>query len=296
MSNGNVTNGFKDKLKKLGTSRLKPLFVLLLVLTAGLLAFVVGNKAGFKPAHLINAISFGNFFQSYREVFSQIGNKMEAISVADRENESLTLENANLRNKLEKLQFECNTEKAEKFTKNFESKFDQQTGSKVGRTLTTIQYKMPTHLMPTQLYTLAVSYFKAREDEKSAVIMSYLTDPENDQEIFRTPQNHLMTAVAWYRLENFELADFYLDKVVKTAESPENVQYIAQSRLWKAIVAKRLKQPAKSQFWLRELVDYHPFSTEASWINTWGHTAKKNEAKKSGQPFKEEQREPASEE
>jgi hypothetical protein len=295
MSTEKITTGFKSKFKRLQSSRLKPLFYVFFFITAGLLVYVGGKKAGFKPDTFIKAVTFADLFKSYREAFSQIGTKMEAISVADRENERLTLENANLRNKLEKLQFECNTEKAEKFTKNFESKFDAQTGSKVGRTLNTIQYKMPTHLMPSQLYTLAVSYFKAREDEKAAVIMSYLTDPENDQEVFRTPQNHLMTAVAWYRLENFELADFYLDRVVKTPESSENVQYIAQSRLWKAIVAKRLKNHSKSQFWLRELVDYHPFSTEASWINTWSHSAKK-EANKSETQIKEEKREPASEE
>ncbi len=295
---------FTEKLQVLKTGKFKHVFRVLSVLTLALLLFVLGSKMGFKPTQFLKPTHeghasqnsfFGHLWSSYTEVFSQMGTKMEAISVADKENERLQLENANLRNKLESLQFECNTEKAEKFTQTFESKFDQQTGSKVGRTLATINYKMPTHLMPSQLYTLAVSYFKAREDEKAAVILSYLTDPENDHEVYRTPQNHLMTGVAWYRLENFELADFYLDKVVKTPETSENVQHIAQSRLWKAIVAKRLKKHSQSQFWLRELVDYHPFSTEASWINTWGHVSQKKHSVETPH-ITEEKRAPASEE
>lgn len=193
--------------------------------------------------------------------------KVDSLKRSELENDRLKLENANLRLQLEGVQFDCTERRAAKTTHQLEQKLAEQTGSKVGQTLATIGYRPPLHLSAIQLYTLGVSYFKAREDEKAAVILTFLTGLD-DNPIFKTSKNFLATGVSWYRLENFELADQFFDHVLKAEEEPETVQYQAQARLWKGLVAQRVGKHTKSQYWLREILDHHPHSTEAGWINS----------------------------
>jgi tetratricopeptide (TPR) repeat protein len=147
----------------------------------------------------------------------------------------------------------------------------------VGRDLASIQYRVPTNLVPGQLYTLGVSYFKGREDEKAAVIFTFLTGMD-DNDSFRNPRNYMLTGIAWYRLDNFATADRYFDRALKAPEAPENLQVLAQARLWKALTSQRLTKHTQAQFWLTELVDHHPLSLEASWINSKGIRPKPPEA------------------
>lgn len=195
-----------------------------------------------------------------------IQDKIHTLRVADQTSERLKLENANLRLRVESLEFNCKAQDGKQSTERVEMKLSHDSGSKVGRTLSAIRYTPPSHLLPGQLYTLGVSYFKAREDEKAAVIFTFLTSLEDSEE-FKTPRNHLMTGIAWYRLDNYDLADQYFDKVLKSPVKDDSVKYIAQSRLWKGLTAGRLGKHTKEQFWLKELVDYHPNSLEAKWIN-----------------------------
>ena len=192
--------------------------------------------------------------------------KVEQIQRAEEESERLTTEVAHLRLVNESLRFECQARTAQDLTKSMEFQIQKETGTQVGRTLATIQYKPPTHMPFNQLYTLGVSYFKGREDEKAAVIFSFLTSmTESDQ--FKNPQAILMTGVAWYRLDNLELADQFFDRVLKLPEGTENRQFKAQARLWRGLAAQRMGKRNVAQSWFRDLIDHHPRSTEASWIN-----------------------------
>ena len=182
--------------------------------------------------------------------------------IADR----LKLENANLRLKLEAVQLDCRIEDAAAHTKGVQSKLLSDTQTKLGRTLASISYKPPGHLFPHQLHTLGVSYFTARDDEKAAVIFTFLTNLD-DQPQFKYASEMLMTGVAWYRVDNFELADYYFDKVLATPTQVENLKPHAQARLWKGLVAERVGKHQKAQTLLREILDNHPRSIEATWIN-----------------------------
>jgi hypothetical protein len=204
-------------------------------------------------------------------VFERITEKFQAIRKSEIENEKLRLENAHLRLKLESTQFECSTKTSSRATGELEAQLAKQTGSKVGRTLASIQYKPPGHLLPAQLHTLAVQYFRAGEIEKAAVNLTFLSNLE-DGETFKTPKDFLMTGVAWYRLDNFELADEFFAKVLAFPEAAENLQWHAQARLWRALVAKRASKRDDSQNWLRELIDHHPHSMEAVWVNEGTHS------------------------
>jgi hypothetical protein len=64
------------------------------------------------------------------------------------------------------------------------------------------------------------------------------------------------------------LADHYFDLALKApAEQTENLKYQAQARLWKGILAQRGGKPTETQYWLHDLLDHHPQSTEAAWVN-----------------------------
>lgn len=204
---------------------------------------------------------------TYTHAFESVQVKMVAISRAEQENERLRLENANLRLLSESTAFECRSKNAESRTHAAEFKLTKETGAKAGRSLAAIEYRPPHHLAPAQLYTLGVSYFKAREDEKSAVILTFLTGLEENA-TFKTPKNYLMTGVSWYRLENFELAEAYFQKVLEAGESSESAAYAAQARLWLGLLAEKTGHHVQAQSLLRQLVDHHPHSTEAEWVNS----------------------------
>jgi leucyl aminopeptidase len=198
--------------------------------------------------------------------FSNLQTKVLRIRHSTEENEKLRLENMNLKLNLENARYDCNAKAAKANTKEFELKLSRETGAKVGRSLSGINYQAPPQLFPSQLYTLALAYIVAREDEKAVVLLTLLTGQEGNS-IYKTAKNLLMTGVAWYRIENFSLADYYFDEVLKMSENENSIQSQAQARLWKALVAEKLQKRFKSQYWLKELVNHHPNSMESKWIN-----------------------------
>jgi hypothetical protein len=206
------------------------------------------------------------WLKRYGAAFVSVNDKVRELRRVDLRAKRLELENANLRLRVETLQLGCHAEFAERKTKNIESVLTKDTGTRIGRTLASIAYKPPTHLFPEQLYALAVSYFKAHDDEKAAVIMTYLTNLEQTNK-FKTAQNLLMTGVAWYRIDNLEMADLYFGRTLETPAGGQNLRSHARARLWRGLVAKHEGKTKQSQAWLRELLDHHPRSTEAAWVN-----------------------------
>jgi tetratricopeptide (TPR) repeat protein len=199
--------------------------------------------------------------------FDSVQSKVDEIARAMDDNERLRLENAHLKLRVESLQFDCQQKHAQSSTKAFEQKLSLETGSRVGRTLASVDYKIPEQLTPEQLYVLGVSYFKGGENEKAAAILTFLTHLEGVAK-YKNPRDWLMAGVSWYRLENYDAAEPFLDKVIHASASDKDAQaYHAQALLWKALVAERTGKKFKAQFWMRELLDHHPYSPEAAWVN-----------------------------
>lgn len=205
----------------------------------------------------------------YKDAFISVHKKVEHLRKIDEENELLLLENANLRVRVEALQFDCRAQDAAKKTQELSLKFNQETGSRFGRSLASISYKIPPEMLPYQLFPLAVSYFKSRQDEKAAVILTFLTGMEDDRS-YRTPRNLLMTGIAWYRLDHFSSAQEYFEQVLKSEVPASDVrgrQIYDQALIWKALTFERLGKHKDSQITLRELLDHNPHSKEAAWVN-----------------------------
>jgi hypothetical protein len=214
----------------------------------------------------VKAEASNGLFGIYVDAFHSIQDKVDQLARAQQENDRLRLENANLRLQTEALRFNCDAKMASTSTKETEQKLEKMTGAPMGRIPASIQYRPPSHLLPPQLYTLAISYFKGHEHEKAAVIMSMLTGLK-DNDAYRTPENYLIAGVAWYHVDNLELADQYFEKVLKAPSNSETLRYQAHARLWKGLIAEREHKHLKSQYWLQDLLDHHPQSTEAAWVN-----------------------------
>ncbi len=208
-----------------------------------------------------------SWWEMVRIAGRNIQRKADQISHALEENERLSLENADLRLKLETARFECRAHQAKAHTESVQKKLKTVTGDFVGRTLETIAYRPPTHLHKEQLHTLAISYLKAQEDEKAAVILTQLVELVTD-DTFHTSRDYLLAGVAWYRIDNFEMAKRYFELSLKAEKSERDARYAAQARLWNALAAKKTQKHAQSQQWLQELLDHHPHSKEAKWVNS----------------------------
>ncbi len=253
-SNPAAKGEWKRKLKK-------PLKVLGVLLVLGMAwKFHVLGPLGTAAGKL------GHLGSTVQEAGESVQEKVEELSDAVYVRERLELENAQLRHWIEDEKFNCRTLAAERKTKEISMRLNEKTGALVGRTLASIDYRPPTHLLPNQLLTLAVSYFKAGESEKSAVIMTFLTGQE-ENDTYKTPKNYLLTGISWYRVDHFNLAQSYFDKILQEKPAKELLGYQAQARLWSALVSKRLGQASKSQEWLTKLLDHHPHSMEAAWVN-----------------------------
>jgi tetratricopeptide (TPR) repeat protein len=192
--------------------------------------------------------------------------KVEEIAAALDENDRLRLENMKLKAEIAQRDFDEQSQVASEITEHYGISLKEKTGTPTGRSLASISYSPPSHLLPKQLYTLGVDYFKKQDFEKAAVIFSFLSDLKGSDE-FKTAKNFVMTGVAWYKLNNYASATEFFDRALEQKSSELNKEYLAKARLWKGIVADRLGQTSQSQKWLYDLIAKHPHSAEASWIN-----------------------------
>ncbi len=238
--------------------------------------------------------TFERLTQRYIDAWYSVQAKIMDLKRLELQNQLLALENAQLKQKLAADGYQAQSKQGETRTVVAKRALSEKTGSELGRTTEQISYQPP-ELSSAQLLTLAVSYFKAREDEKAAVILHRLT--ESDDQTFRSPKVLTMAGVAWYRLDNYKLADDYFARVLQTETSEEEsasdnaepnkddqLRYHAQARLWRGLVAMKLGKETKAQFWFRELVDHHPHSTEANWVNKNINTEVSREPATSAKP------------
>ena len=204
--------------------------------------------------------------ENTKRAFFEAAFQAEQVSQALDSNRRLQLENANLRRWVETLRYDCTVTDGLQQSSQLGRRLESETGVRVGRTLASIPYTPPAHLLPAQLYTLGVNYLNGSEVEKAAVIFTFLTGMEEDDS-FKRPQDFLLTGLAWYRVEHLKEAKLYFEKVIDAPEEPQNLPFKAQARLWLALVSKRMNKDREAQWWLRNMVENHPNAMETSWIN-----------------------------
>jgi len=221
------------------------------------------NDAHHEPLNLFSPSTYVHAVQNIR-------NKLALWQKLDLENHRLKLENAQLRLWTEDLKYECSRAEAKVQTQSMGYQLTEETGSNVGRVLASINYHPPSHLLPPQLYTLGLSYFKAEDFEKAAVLFTYVTGLYNSNQ-FKNPKDYLFAGMAWYYLQHYKLAQYYYQKAINVPvdanDNPDALEYQAKARLAYALSYEKMKDRHQSQVWMLQVVDYHPHSEEASWIN-----------------------------
>lgn len=194
--------------------------------------------------------------------------KVEQLNGFFLENERLKLENYKMKSALNIMSYNYQMKMGKKLTQDYKVKLNIETGSPIGISLKSLEYRPPANLLASQLYELGLDYFNRRDHERTAVIFSILTTDFVEDERYSSPQNELIAGVAWYRLENKNVANYYFDRILKRSRDPAISSIQNQARIWKAILAKKSKQELKSQYWLNEALESAPHSEEVKWVNS----------------------------
>jgi hypothetical protein len=113
---------------------------------------------------------------------------------------SVELENLRLRSLMERSQFECKLDQANRGADYVRNRSLAETRTRIGRTLASIDYRIPEHLLPSQLYTLGVSYLQARDDEKAVKILSHLVNLQDIDTASTTSKKRIATCRRCWKL------------------------------------------------------------------------------------------------
>lgn len=212
---------------------------------------------------------FADIINSWRSM----QRKVDFLANAYRQRTELEIENANLKLQVQTAKLACRAQDALEHTQKISEKLRDEAGSASARLKNNIHFEIPKELLAPQLYTVAVTYLKAKEYGKAAVILSHLVSLEGNS-TFKNPRDLLLTGMAWYHAENYRLADLYFEETLNKYGKTGDLKRLAQARLWRALAAQKQNKMTKAQFWLRELVEYHPRSREAHWVNRHTKEAK----------------------
>lgn len=196
----------------------------------------------------------------------QAREKVNRIYLVDQDNAQLRLENAVLRENLEDRVFRKMATHDEKISEKIAQQQVEKTGSQTGRSTKDFQFTPPEQLLPFQVQTLAIAFLKEQNYEKAASLFTSLLEHKDTQ--FQTAQTYLAAGVAWYKVDNYTQAELYFNEaLLKAKTDPQKESLEVQCRLWKALIAHSLNKKVHAQYWLNEVLDHHPKSEEASWVN-----------------------------
>lgn len=217
---------------------------------------------------------FTRVFDTYADAWTSVNHKVVTLQQVEDENKKLKMENAYLRVMSESQKFTCRAEEAKKKTDTVGNKLATTAGSRAARSIPSIRYQFPENLLPEHLHALGVSYFKVKDDEKVAVIFSFLTEIEDGQ-AFRTAANYLMAGISFYRLDHFKNASDYFERISKMNDADEEtLKAKRQATYWQALVAERMKNRGLAQKLILENLEKNPQTKEAHWVNPQGLATK----------------------
>lgn len=204
---------------------------------------------------------------SAKMIWQGFQEKLQTMRALNEENQSLRKQNAHLRVELESQKFLLSQEAQQRDFHHVADKLQKEVGSILGHLPASLPELAHVNFNSTQELVLGMTYFKAGDYERATAVLGRLhwEVPDSFEKGIKLS---LVKAVSWYQVGNYFLADRALEETLHVSQpTPAMLPYLAQARLWKALVAHRLKKKIKVQYWLQELIDHHPHSQEAQWIN-----------------------------
>jgi tetratricopeptide (TPR) repeat protein len=238
--------------------------------------FVVGVPVGHEFADSFAMKEFKQYgvVGTYRKHFFSSFDKFHDLANLENENEALKARLALLEQKETMAEDQRAERELASMNQVLEGKTKEQGGSGEAHLPQTLAYEIPPRLMPTQIYTLGLAYFRKQEFEKSAVIFEYLFKiPEEHR--YETGENYLMSGISWYHLKNYVMARKQIKEANTRSKVYESVH--RQALLWDAMIEKAEGKTTVAQNKLLQFIGQYPHATESTWIN--GSRAPANEVK-----------------
>ena len=202
---------------------------------------------------------------TYRHHFFSFLDRFAALSDLERENEELTQKLAQLEKQNTLLESSHTERELASLDHTIEADVKKQTGSQTAVVLESITYEVPEHVSNTDLYALALGYFRKQEYEKVVVLFHYLFTLKDDQQFMKS-DNYLMNGIAWYHLKNYHEAHEQINLGIKnsTLDNPIHRTTV----LWDALISQAEGNRSVTQAKLLKFLELYPHSEESRLINT----------------------------
>ena len=201
---------------------------------------------------------------TYRHHFFSTVFRLDELKALDQENEELNRKVAGLEKEIVLANAKKDEAVAKAETETAAEELKAEAGSELARVEESIDYEVPANLIPNELYTLALGYFRKNEYEQAAVIMSHLVQMREEAG-FQKSENFLMCGIAWFKLKHYSLAQKYLIAAKERSRPTDSV--FRKARLWEAFVAQAEGKKVQAQRVLTSLIEQFPHAEEVEWVN-----------------------------
>jgi TolA-binding protein len=203
-------------------------------------------------------------YGTYKKHFFSFADKIDGIQGLDQENQALSRQIASLEKDVELERSKSTETAAQAITEEVSQRLAEEAGSDLARELKAIEYEPPANLLPHQLYSLAVGYFRKQEYEQAAVILSQLISSKEDSS-YQKADTQLMCAIAWYKLKHFKMASQYISQVKLKSNADGAIHRSAL--VWEALIAKAEGHKQEADLLVTAIISRYPHSEEATWVN-----------------------------
>jgi hypothetical protein len=201
---------------------------------------------------------------TYQHHFLGFFGQVNELAVLDRENDKLTQKLAHLEKKVVLTEARNAERDLAALNEMVEDRLRDDAGSELAVAQKNIDFEIPKNLSYNQLQVLSLSYFNKKDYGPSALILNHLLTLKEEAR-YRTPENHLLSGISWYKLKHFHLAAAAF-KEAKASSHPADAAH-KNSMVWLALVQKSLGKRVLAQDSLLKFLELYPHSEEASMIN-----------------------------
>jgi tetratricopeptide (TPR) repeat protein len=247
----------------------------------GYLGYSIGVPVGqeFSDSFAMKEFKQYGVVGTYRNHFFSSFDKFQDLAGLATENENLKAQLA----LIEKKQTLEDTDRTERdlasMNELLEKKVKEQGGSGEARLPQTLGYEVPPHLMPSQLYTLALAYFRKQEFEKTVGLLDHLFKLPDDRH-YETSENYLLSGISWYHLKNYTIARAQIHEANQRSKVYDTVH--RQALIWDAMVEKSEGKNQVAQAKLLHFIGEYPHAIESTWINGGRAPARADSSHESG--------------
>ena len=166
--------------------------------------------------------------------------KIEHLRSLEAKYEALLQEHEKLKKEYFVLENQLDSLRAQSESTHLAEENLRLTGSPVGRSPASVDYKVPEGLDHEQRYALAFDHMRERRYGAAAVSFeSFLHEPEGAA--YQTANAFYTAGVAWFQLDNFNKARAYFDIALQKAEGDEKAKIRHKVELWMRVIEKKGK-------------------------------------------------------